>query len=37
MIGRKSVLTRRIRVNLQPRMPTSIGYRLTAHRDHAVK
>jgi len=32
-----SVLARRIRVNLQPRIPTSMGSRLTAHRDQAVR
>ena len=37
MGGKKKVLARRIRVSLQPRMPTSMGRRLTAHKDQPVR
>lgn len=37
MGGRKNVQARRIIVNLQPSIPTSIGNRLNAHRDHPVR
>ena len=35
--GKKNVLARRMRVNFQPNMPTSIGNLATAHKDHPVK
>ncbi|TFG92464.1 MAG: hypothetical protein E4H15_03645 [Syntrophobacterales bacterium] len=35
--GKMQVQARRISVNLQPKIPTSIGSRLTAHKDHPVR
>lgn len=37
MGGKKNVLARRMSVNFQPRIPTSIGKRLTAHNDQPVR
>ena len=36
-MGKKALLTRRINVNRQPSVPTSIGSRLTAQIDHPVR
>ena len=35
--GKMKVQARRMSVNLQPRIPTSIGSLLTAHKDHPVR
>ena len=35
--GKMKVQARRISVNFHPRIPTSIGRRLTAHRDQPVR
>ena len=37
MGGKKKVLAGRMRISLQPRMPTSMGRRLTAHNDQPVR